>query len=95
MVDTEPADDNTTDDVSVVPTDWVKRGGEDHPEIYQNMVDGGAPVFKPETSSVSKELGQNEKAGNIESKENAGAPVIERVKKGPVALLKKGRVFLR
>ena len=84
-----------TDEGSVVPIDWVKRGGGDNPEIYQNMVGGEAPVFKEETTSVAKELGQDEKAADIESKETSGAPLIERAKKGPVALLKKGRVFLR
>lgn len=99
VVVTEPVDETTTTDgdegVSVVPLDWVKRGGGESPEISQNMAGGEAPVFKPEISSVSKELGQNEKAADIESKENTVSPVIVRVKKGPVALLKKGRVFLR
>lgn len=98
-VATEPVDETTTDDggdgASVVPIDWVKRGGGDNPEIYQNVVSGEAPVFKPEISSVSKELGQTEKAADIESKEITTSPAIVRVKKGPVALLKKGRVFLR
>lgn len=93
---TEPAvEGETTDEGSVVPIDWGKRGGEYNPEIAQNMAGGEAPVFKPETSGVAKELGQDEKATNIESKENAGVPLIERAKKGPVALIKKGRVFLR
>jgi hypothetical protein len=99
VVVTEPVDETTTTDgddgASVVPTDWVKRGGGDNPEIYQNLVSGEAPVFKPEISSVSKELGQTEKAADIESKEITASPAIVRVKKGPVALLKKGRVFLR
>ena len=41
------------------------------------------------------ELGQNEKASNIEAQ---GGPLISQVKrdkKVPVALIKKGRVFLR
>jgi hypothetical protein len=98
-VDAEPSvpakGGETTDEGTIVPIDWVKRGGEYNPEIAQNMAGGEAPVFKAETSSVSKELGQDEKAADIESKENAGAPLIEHAKKGPVALIKKGRVFLR
>lgn len=94
-VDAEVTDPVSDGDVSVVPIDWVKRGGEYNPEIAQNMAGGEPPVFKGETASVSKELGQDEKAADIESKENAGAPLIVRAKKGPVALLKKGRVFLR
>ncbi len=98
-VDAEPSvpakGGETTDEGTAVPIDWVKRGGEYNPEIAQNMAGGEAPVFKAETSSASKELGQDEKAADIESKENAGVPLIEHAKKGPVALIKKGRVFLR
>lgn len=80
-------------DGEAVPIDWVKRGGGDNPEIFQNMAGGEAPVFKGETAA-GKELGQDEKASAIEA-QDAAAPQIKREKKGPVALVKKGRVFLR
>ena len=86
-------------DGEAVPIDWVKRGGGDdgalNPDVmFQNSV-GEAPVFKGETAPAVKELGQNEKASNIEAQ---GGPLISQVKrdkKVPVALIKKGRVFLR
>ena len=91
-------------DGEAVPIDWVKRGGGDdgtlNPDvIFQNSF-GEAPVFKGETAPAVKdlgtnELGQNEKASNIEAQ---GGPLISQVKrdkKVPVALIKKGRVFLR
>ena len=86
-------------DGEAVPIDWVKRGGGDdgvlNPDaMFQNTA-GEAPVFKGETAPVGKELGQNEKASDIEAQ---GGPLISQVKrekKVPVALIKKGRVFLR
>ncbi len=85
----------TVGEASVIPIDWVKRGGGDNPEISYNMAGGEAPVFKAEITSTAKEFGPDGRVADIESKENTGAPLIERAKKGPVALLKKGRVFLR
>jgi hypothetical protein len=86
-----------------VPLDWVKRGGEELEDpnvIFYNMADGGAlpttaeggesPMFKGNV-----ELGQDEKGSAIEAKAGVVAPRIQREKKGPVALVKKGRVFLR
>ncbi len=63
--------------------------------MLYNTAGGEAPVFKGETSAVSKELGQDEKGTAIEAGETAVVPQISREKKGPVALIKKGRVFLR
>lgn len=80
-------------DGEAVPLDWVKRGGGDNPEIFQNVV-GEAPVFKGE-NAITKELGQNEKATDIDSQDAPSAAQINREKKAPVALVKKGRVFLR
>jgi hypothetical protein len=74
-----------------VPIDWVKRGGENPDVIFYNMVGGGeAPVFKG-----TVETGQNDKAAEIETKNGPVTPQITKEKKGPVALIKKGRVFLR
>ncbi len=72
--------------------DWVKRGGEDNPEIYYNMADGGAEVFKDESAS---DLGQDEKAAAIDTKIEKVSALVTGQKKGPVALVKKGRIFLR
>ncbi|MES2657694.1 MAG: hypothetical protein V4689_03695 [Verrucomicrobiota bacterium] len=76
-----------------IPLDWVKRGGGDNPEIFQNMAGGEAPVFKGETAG--KELGQDEKATAIEAQDAPVVSQVNREKKVPVALIKKGRVFLR
>lgn len=62
-----------------VPIDWVKRGP--------------APLL--EKGATSRELGQDDKAAAIETKANAAAPAILSENKEPVALIKKGRVFLR
>ena len=82
-------------DGEAVPLDWVKRGGGDNPEILYNMAGGEAPVFKNETNAATKDLGQDEKATDIEAQDAPVAAQITREKKAPVALVKKGRVFLR
>ena len=82
-------------DGEAVPLDWVKRGGGDNPEILFNMAGGEAPVFKNETNAATKDLGQDEKATDIEAQDAPVAAQITREKKAPVALVKKGRVFLR
>ena len=91
-------------DGEAVPIDWVKRGGDDdgalNPDvIFQNSV-GEVPVFKGETAPAVKEmgqigLGQNEKASDIEAQSGPLISQVKRDKKVPVALIKKGRVFLR
>jgi hypothetical protein len=78
-----------------VREDWVKRGGEDNPEIYYNTaVDGEPAVLKGDTEAVI-DLGQDEKASAIDTKTEKVTPLVTGQKKGPVALVKKGRVFLR
>jgi hypothetical protein len=57
------------------------------------MAGGEAPVFKNETSA--KDLGQDEKATDIETPQAPTVSSVNREKKAPVALVKKGRVFLR
>jgi len=85
-----------------VPIDWVKRGGGDgEPSVmYMTgapMAGGPAPLLeKGQTSNaLARELGQDDKAAAIETKANAAAPAILSEKNEPVALIKKGRVFLR
>ncbi|NQW99038.1 hypothetical protein HQ447_00150 [bacterium] len=80
-------------DGGAVPLDWVKRGGGENPEIFYNMAGGGSPAFKNETSA--KDLGQDEKATDIEAQQAPTVSSVNREKKAPVALVKKGRVFLR
>jgi hypothetical protein len=83
---------------NAVPIDWVKRGGGDvtNPDvIFYNMAGASPVVFKGEQAPVAKEIGQDEKAVGLETKGNAVVSQINREKKGPLALLKKGRVFLR
>lgn len=79
-----------------VPIDWVKRGDSEleNPEvIFQNTAfDGGTET--PVATKADIELGQDDKAAVIEGNGPAAAQV-KHEKKGPVALVKKGRVFLR
>lgn len=80
-----------------VPIDWVKRGddGELNPNVMFQNTAGEAPLFKGETAAIGKELGQNEKASDIEAQDGPVIPQVKREKKVPIALIKKGRVFLR
>ena len=86
-------------DGEAVPIDWVKRGGGDegvlNPDVIFQNTAGEAPVFKGETAAIGKELGQNEKASDIEAQSGPQISQVKREKKAPVALIKKGRVFLR
>ena len=86
-------------DGEAVPIDWVKRGSDDggvlNPDVMFQNTAGEAPVFKGETAAVGKELGQNEKASDIEVQSGPQISQVKREKKVPVALIKKGRVFLR
>jgi hypothetical protein len=78
-----------------VPVDWVKRGGGDveNPDVmFFTTADGG--VAAPTVTKAEIELGQDDRAAVIEGKGTAAAQV-DHEKKGPVALVKKGRVFLR
>ena len=77
-----------------VPIDWVKRDGEiDENLMFYTTMDG-APVAAELDGANPEIIGEDDRASRIE--ENAGAaPLVERKKKGPVALVKKGRVFLR
>ncbi len=88
--------EDTTGDGTTVPLDWVKRGVGDNPDvIFYNMAGGPLPVFKGETSPVAKQIGPDGKATAIEGKENCVVPQISHEKKGAVALVKQGHVFLR
>ncbi len=91
-----------------IPLDWIKRGDGFNPEIYYSMASGAGPavtptvVFRNETSApiaasepIARQIGPDSKATAIEGRENSGAFKANRAKKGPVALVKEGRVFLR
>jgi hypothetical protein len=73
----------------------VQRDGDDkgleNPEvIFQNTaVDSPSPVAKAEAG-----FGSDERAASIQTK-SAAMSQVNKEKKGPVALVKKGRVFLR
>jgi hypothetical protein len=54
------------------------------------LLDKGA-----EANPLVRELGQEDKAAAIQSKASAVAPQASGEKKEPVALIKKGRVYLR
>ena len=95
----DPGDSETVEDGGdgAVPIDWVKRGGVENPDVMFFNTAGGpsAPVFKEDTSALARELGKDDKAAAIDTKDNAVSPQIKGEKKAPVALIKKGRVFLR
>ncbi len=82
-----------------VPIEWVKRGGGDDEVKITYSTTGGleSVLHKGETSSVlaARELSQEGKATAIQSKANVAAPEAMSVKKEPIALIKKGRIFLR
>lgn len=69
------------------------RGLENPDVIFQNtavdLPGSGAPVTKAEAG-----FGSDERAASIDTK-SAAASQVKKEKKGPVALIKKGRVFLR
>lgn len=69
------------------------RGHENPDVIFQNtavdLPGSGAPVTKAEAG-----FGSDERAASIDTK-SAAASQVKKEKKGPVALIKKGRVFLR
>jgi hypothetical protein len=89
------------DDVQLLPIEWIKRGNEDdellNPVICYFMAGGPAATAVADGSlnSESRDLGQYDKAAEIEAKANLAAPSFGSQKKGPVAVVKKGRVFLR
>jgi hypothetical protein len=82
-----------------VPIDWLKRGGGDgDPSVlYYSTAGGPASVLEKgeNSNALARELGQDDKAAAIETKANAAAPQILSENNEPVALIKKGRVFLR
>jgi len=88
-------------EVTEIPLDWIKRGSEgeegENPVIYYNMAGGPVTgeVSDGASNSASRDLGQEDKATEVEAKANVAAPSVKGQKKGPVAVVKKGRVFLR
>ena len=98
-VDSEIVDD---DKDFVIPFDWIRRGGGDDPQIYYSVTNFGGPAVTPttvlqgpETSPIARQIGPNSRATTIEGKVNSGTFESNRDRKGPVALVKEGRVFLR
>ena len=96
--DVVSVDDGPVKDGGEIPLDWIKRGGENPDVIFYNMAGGPAPevVNKGETpTALTRDLGQDDKGAVIEAKGNAMVPQVKGVKKEPVAVIKKGHVFLR
>ena len=99
-VETPDAEEGPTDadGGNGVPIEWVKRGGgDDEVSILYSATGGPQPVLDKgaEANSLVRELGQEDKAAAIESKASAAATQAMGEKKEPVALIKKGRVYLR
>lgn len=92
------------EDGGEVPIDWVKRDLEDgegvDPDvinvIFYNMSGGGPQPTGPADSPIAKgDAGKDDTATAAEAKTVAPVAPIVREKKGPVALVKGARVFLR
>jgi hypothetical protein len=97
--DTTDGDVTPSDDGGEVPIDWVKRGGElENPDVilYNMAGGGGQPSAAPAaTASPADVAGKDEAATTTEAKTVTPVAPIVQVKKGPVALVKGARVFLR
>ncbi len=92
----EPIDEEVTEEDGGVPLDWVKRGGEgENPDvIFYNMA-GGGPTAGPASNDAANDAGKDGAATTVEAKTVAPTAPLVKVKKGPVALVKGARVFLR
>jgi hypothetical protein len=93
-----PRDPTDADGGNGIPIEWVKRGGgDDEVSILYSATGGPQPVLDKgaEANPLVRELGQEDKAAAIESKASAAATQAMGEKKEPVALIKKGRVYLR
>lgn len=86
-----------------VPIELLKRGAENSAELFStgaNPVTAvvnavAAPENAEAPNALARELRQDDKAAAIGTKIDATSPKILSEKKEPVALIKKGRVFLR
>jgi hypothetical protein len=79
-----------------VPIDWVKRDGVNEEDlIFHTMVDAENMPITTTAGQGSPELGEDDRASRLEEAAGNPLPLIKREKKGPVALVNKGRVFLR
>ena len=94
--DEEVTEEEVTEEDGEVPLDWVKRGGEgENPDvIFYNMA-GGGPSGVPTATANANDAGKDGAPTAVEAKTAAPEAPIVKVKKGPVALVKGARVFLR
>ncbi len=90
--DTEAADSDGGGKGTGAPSE-LERGGADPDVIFYNL-GGEAPASGPAGAPLAKPALQGERGAGIERKE-AVVPQVNREKKAPVALIKKGRIFLR
>lgn len=68
--------------------------GEVDPVIFQTTALGGGGGLEATADKTAAGSGSDERAANIQDKES-GVTSVQPQKKGPVALVQKGRVFLR
>lgn len=107
VIDEKVADETTTDEEATeevtvteedgeVPLDWVKRGGdEENPDvIFYNMA-GGGTGGAPAASVNPGDAGKDGAPTTVEAKSVAPVAPIAKEKRGPIALVKGDRVFLR
>ncbi|OYV05883.1 MAG: hypothetical protein CFE26_09250 [Verrucomicrobiales bacterium VVV1] len=89
-------EEEVTEEDGEVPLDWVKRGGDgENPDvIFYNMA-GGGPAAGPASNGAANDAGKDGAPTAVEAKTVAPVAPIVREKKGPVALVKGARVFLR
>ena len=79
-----------------VPLDWVKRGGDgENPDVIFYNMSGGGPSGAPATEVSANGAGKDGAPTAVEAKTVAPVAPIVKAKKGPVALVKGARVFLR
>ncbi len=94
--DEEVTEEEVTEEDGEVPLDWVKRGGDgENPDvIFYNMA-GGGPAGGPASNDSTNDAGKDGAPTAVEAKTVAPVAPIVKAKKGPVALVKGARVFLR
>jgi hypothetical protein len=91
----EVTEEEVTEEGGEVPLDWVKRGGDgENPDvIFYNMA--GGPSGAPAADVSANDAGKDGAPTAVEAKTVAPVAPIVKAKKGPVALVKGARVFLR
>lgn len=96
VTEEEVTEEEVREECGEVPLDWVKRGGDgENPDvIFYNMA-GGGPSGAPAADVSANDAGKDGAPTAVEAKTVTPVAPIVKAKKGPVALVKGARVFLR